>query len=326
MSPLRLVFMGTPEFAASHLEGLIKCPEFEIAAVYTPVDKPRGRSRTPVSCPVKGKALKHGLKVIQISTLKTEEQAEQLRLLSPDIVVVVAFGFLLPDAILSIPSYGCVNIHPSLLPKYRGAAPIQHALLNGDDKTGVTSMLIDAGMDSGPILMQKEVRVSFWDDFESLSKKLVLTGIECLKETLVGIRDSKMAYRGIPQDNRSATYTEKIKPEMASLDFTKSALMLHNQIRALNEWPGCRIRLKAQEGDIVLKIWKSEVINRTYSGAPGEIILKDNKNCFIVCGEDMLSLLDVQPEGKRRMAIGSFLNGHKIISGSMAEKYFFNHL
>jgi methionyl-tRNA formyltransferase len=319
MKPLRLVFMGTPEFAAQHLEALTAHPEFELAAVYTQPDKPKGRSSRPSPTPVKEAALQKGLPVIQVSTLKTEAEAARLRSFAPDIAIVIAFGLILPDSILSVPSYGCVNIHPSLLPKYRGASPIQYTLLNGEKTTGVTSILMDSGIDSGPILLQKPIPVSLQDDYGSLTGKLILQGKECLVETLMKIRASGLTFRGLPQEGETSVYAGKITKEMAVLDFSQPAFVLHNQIRALEEWPGCKISMPAADGEIHIKIVKAEPLPGISSfQIPGEIISDTRTLCQISTGDGIVNLLEVQPEGKKRMPVRAFLNGYKILAGKIA--------
>lgn len=312
----KIVFMGTPQFAADHLHAIIdKSDLFEIKAVYTRPDKPKGRSQNLVFSEVKELALKHNLPVIQVQNFKNESDVNYLENLKPDIIVIVAFGMILPQKILSIPAYGAINIHASILPKYRGASPIQYALLNGDSVTGVTSFLLDAGIDTGNILLQKEIPITLTDDYESLINKLSVIGIECLMQTLDKIIISHFAYRGNSQCSTNLSSVPKIKKEQSCINIFDPAIKIHNQIRALNYWPVCSFKAIVSKVETDLKIYKSipiEVCSLCKNSSPGDVSIFNNKSLHIKTGSGCVDVLEVQIQGKKRMPINVFLNGQKI--------------
>ena len=316
-TPLKIVFMGTPHLAAVHLESLLQAPEnFHLKAVYTRPDKPKGRSSEPAPSEVKVLAQIHGRKVIQVPDFKSETAVAELASYEPDVIVVVAFGMILPETVLKIPKYGAINIHTSLLPKYRGASPIQQALLHGEAMTGVTSFLLDPGIDTGNILLQKEVGVDLKDDYFSLSEKLANIGVDCLKETLFRISESEMTFRGHPQDhNQPSDYAKKITKEMAKLDFSKPALTLHNQVRALDSWPVCSIEALVDGTQGHVKIHKTLPVTPCpvcQSKKPGEASVVGKNQLHLRCADGCLSVLELQLQGKKRTETAAFLNGHRI--------------
>ena len=315
--PLKAVFMGTPGFAAAHLEALLHHPDLvTVEAVYTQPDRPRGRSRTPAPSEVKEVALAYQIPVFQAENFNSKEKLDQLKTFAPDILIVVAFGMILPDSVLAIPSYGAINIHASLLPKYRGASPIQYALLNGESLTGVTSFLLDLGVDTGQILLQKEIKILSQDNYDSLSIKLASLGKECLIETLTRIQETELSFKGFPQDKKIGSYARKITKEMGALDFNKSAHELHNQIRALHSWPTCHFRAQADKlEETEIKLHKTEVImpcTLCESRQPGELHYLPQHHLHIRTGNGCLNILELQLPGKKKMAIQEFLNGHCI--------------
>jgi methionyl-tRNA formyltransferase len=316
---MNLVFMGSPDFSREHLNALLAFPmEFCVKAVYTQPDRPQGRSAKPSPTPVKTLALEHALPVIQVSSFKDENTLKTLLSFAPDFLIVVAYGIILPASVLAILKYGAINIHTSLLPKYRGASPIHQTLLNGDSETGVTSMLLDPGIDTGNILMQKKFSLSLQDDYASLLKTFSKLGPECLLETLYYLRSTDFKFHGTLQSKDSTSYTRKITKEMAFLDFSKSALTLHNQIRALNLWPVCHIKLPIHGNLKVLKIFKSEPISHCplcSQASPGVLSLCTRDQIHIKTAQGCLSLLEVQLEGKKRMPAAAFLNGFPLHVG-----------
>lgn len=318
-SKLKIVFMGTPDFAAYHLAELLKCPHhFDIKAVYTNPDKPKGRSKKPVPSSVKEFASDHPLEIIQVKNFRSPESLKQLASFHPDIIVVVAYGLILTQEVLNIPSYGAINIHASLLPSYRGPSPVHFALLNGETRTGVTSFVLDKGIDTGSILLQKETDIDSHDDFSSLSQKLMHLGAKCLIETLWRIKESRFAFKGSPQLSNPAQYAGKISKDSAILDFSRPSDILANQIRALNSWPVCSVSLPVKNKITGMKIYKANPLLKCpdcKSRKTGEINIIQNKAFHIKCKKGCLNLSEVQLQGKKRMVIADFLNGHKINSG-----------
>lgn len=314
--PLKIVFMGTPEFAAAHLEHVLRYTDaFDVRGVYTQPDRPRGRSRKPSPTPVKQLASERGIPVIETNTLKTEASVRELEAFQPDCLAIVAFGLILTPEVLAVPRYGAVNLHASLLPRHRGPSPIHQTLLEGDTLTGVTTFFLDRGVDTGPILFQKETPVHLDDDFDSLNERLCRLGCLCLVETLNRIRESGMQFRGLPQKEQGATRTHKIRKEHALLDFSKSSEALHNQVRALNRWPGCRLVLEAEKEKMRLRLFRTRPVDPCDDcpdTRPGSIGFPDRKTCHIRTGRGCLELLEIQPEGKKRMSAVAFLNGHRI--------------
>ena len=315
--PLKAVFMGTPGFAATHLEALLHHPDLvTIKAVYTQPDRPKGRSRILSPSEVKEVGLAYQLPVVQVESFDSEASLAELESLSPDILLVVAYGMILPASVLGIPSYGAINIHASLLPKYRGASPIQYTLLHGDALTGVTCFLLDPGVDTGHILLQKELKVSSQDNYDSLSLKLASLGKECLIETLTRIQESRLGFKGFPQDKQIGSYARKITKEMADLNFEKSAQELHNQIRALHAWPICHFKAQADKLDqMEIKLHKTETVvpcTLCENKSPGALSYLPHHHLHIRTADGCLNVLELQIPGKKKMTIQEFLNGHCI--------------
>jgi len=316
---LKIVFMGTPHFAALHLERLLENEDYDIKAVYTQPDKAKGRSKKLIPTPVKEVALKKGFPVIQVSNLKDAYEISVLKDFNADVFCIVAYGLILNKEVLAIPKYGAINIHASILPKYRGASPVQYTLLNGEDKGGVTSFLLDDGIDTGPVLMQREVSISIYDNYNSLLEKLSVAGRDCLVATLNKIQDSNLQFKGTLQKNLDLPYTKKIKKEMAYLDFSKSAYILHNKIRALSSWPVCCLDINIGGKYKTIKIYKTSFINKCdgcISRKPGEVGFNNKKELHIKTGKGCLLLKDVQVMGKKVISIDSFLNGYKVDVGT----------
>ncbi len=301
---MKVVFMGTPDFAAESLESLIKAGH-EICAVFTQPDKPVGRRQVLTAPPVKQTALKYGLPVYQPTTLKTGESTEIIRELSPDVCAVVAYGKLLPDKILEIPKFGCVNVHASLLPKYRGASPIQWAIVCGEKQTGVCTMRLDHGMDTGDVILTKTESIRDDDTAESLWDRLSAIGADALCETLNLLDSGKATFT--PQDDSLASYAPIIKKSDGLLDFNKSAYMLDCLIRGLHSWP---VAFTFADGKR-LKVYKAKPIQHN-SAKPYEIIDESDELLIGCGGGTALIIEELQAEGSKRMSAEDFLRGKKI--------------
>jgi methionyl-tRNA formyltransferase len=304
---MRLIFMGTPDFAVASLDRLVQ-KDHQIDAVFTKIDKPKGRGHNLQSSPVKIYASEHGLRIFQPTSLKDEAIIDEIRKINPDVIVVVAYGKILPKEVLDIPKYGCINVHGSLLPKYRGAAPVQRAVMNGEKYTGITTMLLDAGMDTGDILMQKTVAIEDKETSGELFDKLKVIGADLLVETLEKLENNQLPH--IHQDNAKATYASMITKEDSLIDWTKDADDIANIIRGLNPYPGARTYLNGKQ----LKIYKVDKNN--IDGVPGKLI-SVNKSLIVCCGKNSLILQEVQPENGKKMKGTDFLLGHKINDQSM---------
>ena len=305
---MKIVFMGTPDFSVGSLEALIKAGH-EITAVVTQPDKQKGRSLEMSFSPVKECALKYGIPVFQPERIKRPEAVETLKTFEADIFVVVAFGQILSKEILDMPKYGCINVHASLLPKYRGAAPIQWAILNGDPVTGVTIMQMNEGMDTGDILTVREVPIQPEDTGESLFDKLSVVGAELLVDTLPLIEAGKL--QPVKQDEESASHVRMLTKEMGKIDWTKDADALERLVRGMNSWPSafCRFRQKN------LKVWKAQVVSGNKNAKPGEVIEVYKDAIVVQTGKEALKLLEVQMESKKRMAVKDFLLGYQVATG-----------
>jgi|SRR5579862_2310407 len=302
---MRIAFMGTAELAGPCLEAVAKMSGHEVVAVVTQPDRPKGRDLKPAPPPVKVVAERLGLPVQQPLKIREAAAIEGLRAAQPDLIVVVAYGQILPKSLLEIPRLGCVNVHTSLLPRWRGAAPIQYAILHGDQETGVTTMYMDEHMDTGDIILQRAQLIHADDTSATLHDRLAKLGADLLVET-VGLICEGKAPRA-KQDETKATYAKKLSKENGHIDWTKPAIEIERQIRAFNPWPGSH----TQMGDLLLKIWKAEIIGGA-TGKPGEVLA----DFIVVTGEGGLRVLEVQPANSKRMAVDAFLRGHKIEAGT----------
>jgi methionyl-tRNA formyltransferase len=285
---------------------------YELVGVYTQPDRPAGRGQAPVHSPVKRAALERGLQVFQPSTLSGTVEAERLAALGPDVVVVAAYGLILPQSILDLPRSGCLNIHPSLLPGYRGATPIPAAILAGDEDTGVTIMLMDAGMDTGPILSQFVVGIEPDDTTASLTARMAGAGARLLGETIPLWLDGSLILQ--PQDESKATYTSPITKGDGAIDWTLSASVIERRVRAFNPWPGCYTRWRGK----LLRIHKAVSLHKEEAALPGRVTALGSGQPAVVgveTGEGMLGLLSVQLEGKRAMSAAEFLRGQQDFVG-----------
>lgn len=308
---MTIVFMGTAELSCASLEKLAGSPEFSIVAVVTQPDKPRGRELKRTPPPVKVLAQKLKLPVLQPPKARDEAFLRQLRELEPDLVVVVAYGQILPQAILDTPRHGCLNVHTSLLPKYRGAAPIQWAIAEGERETGVTIMKMDAGLDTGPILSMRRTPILPTDDSGDLHNRLAQLGAELLVETIPGYVAGKIPPQ--PQPAEGATYATKIKKEDGRMDWNLPAAKIWNRIRAFTPWPGAFTHLAEGPKPQLLKIWRAEIVEK--SGAPGAVLFADKAGIAVGCGQGALRILELQREGGRRLSAEQFLAGRPLKPG-----------
>jgi methionyl-tRNA formyltransferase len=301
---MKIVFAGTPDFAVPSLQMLL-ASKHEVCAVYTRPDRPAGRGRQLHISPVKALALKHALPVFQPITLKTDEDLEQLRSFSADLIVVVAYGMILTQAVLDMPRLGCINVHGSLLPRWRGAAPIQQALMAGDEKTGVTIMQIVRKLDAGSMLHKEECVIGVSDTASDLHDKLAELGAIGLSKVLAQMEAGTL--HAEPQDESLVTYAEKLTKNEAIIDWAQSARTIALKVRGLNAWPVAQTLYQ----DKVLRIWQSEVIAIDTDLEPG-IVNCHNKNIDVATGKGLLRLHEVQLPGGRRMMAQAFLNAHDL--------------
>ncbi|HXG49723.1 MAG TPA: methionyl-tRNA formyltransferase [Methylomirabilota bacterium] len=312
MSRLRIVFMGTAGLACASLRALAGQAGFELLSVVTQPDRPAGRELKLQPSPVKTTALDLGLPVMQPARARDPEFVQQLAALSPDLIVVVAYGQILPSVLLDLPAHGAVNVHTSLLPKYRGAAPIQFAILNDEPETGVTIMKMDAGLDTGPILTRRTTPILPEDDAITLQDRLAAMGAELLLETIPGYVSGTIMPQAQPAEG--ASYARKITRDDARLEWSQPARALWNRVRALVPWPGAGGTLATAAGRRPLKIWKAEVVS-DISAQPGLVVRANAHEVVVACGKDALRLLELQREGGRRLAIKPFLAGTAIRPG-----------
>lgn len=310
---MRIVFMGTPDFSVPALEALVKGGHEVIAAVTQP-DKPKGRGKAVQMTPVKEKALELGIPVYQPSRVRDPEFVEFFRSLNPDAVVVVAFGQILPKAILDIPRYGCINIHASLLPKYRGAAPIQWAVIDGEKETGITTMYMNEGLDTGDMLERTVIPLDEKETGGSLHDKLSAAGGRLILSTLKGLEEGTL--KGIPQGDGETCYAKMLKKSLGDIDWSMDAEAIERLIRGLNPWPSAYTCLNGK----TLKIWEADVQNRDYGVAPGTIAEAGKDELVVQTGKGSLILRSVQLEGKKRMDIPSFLRGYSVDEGTRLER------
>lgn len=358
MTALRIIFLGTPELSCASLQALAGDEKFQIAAVVTQPDRPKGRDLKPQPSPVKSLALRLGLPVLQPERARDEKFIAGLRALQPDLIIVVAYGQILPPAILNLPRHGCLNVHTSLLPKYRGAAPIQWAIANGDTETGVTIMKMDVGLDTGDIIATRRTPIQPEDNSATLHDRLAQLGAELLAQTIPDYVAGKIQPR--PQPAEGASHAAKIKKEDGRIDWNQPAQTIWNRLRAFTPWPGAftfwlgvppsggnAIRTgKPPKGGtpnaaqpILLKIWKAEVVEKSGGAAcrddlsrrsetkaeapkerrPGEILQADKTGIVVGCGEKALRILELQREGGRRMGAAEFLAGHALKVGERFE-------
>jgi methionyl-tRNA formyltransferase len=313
---MKIVFMGTPDFTLPILDSIEKAGH-EIVLVVTQPDKPRGRKAELVPPPAKVWALEHGIPVFQPERIKREEAVAELKKYPCDVCVVAAFGQILSKEILEMPRLGCVNVHASLLPKYRGAAPIQWSILNGDEYTGVTTMQMGVGLDDGDILLQKPVEIDDEITGGELFDKLALVGGDLIVETIEKLDKGEIT--PVPQNEEAATHVGMIQKELGNLDFNRTAAELNNYVRGLNPWPSAFTYLNGK----MIKIWKAKplVCNQCEGSVePGTVVMPNDQTMYIKTKDGALSILEIQMEGKKRMPIADFLRGNHIEAGQKVSR------
>ena len=312
---MRIVFMGTPDFAVGSLKALAEAGKYEIVSVITQPDRPKGRGRQMLMTPVKEYALSQGYEVHQPQRVKTPEFVAQLREMNPDLIVVAAFGQLLSQEILSMPKYGCINVHASLLPKYRGAAPIHYAIMQGEKESGVTIMQMDIGMDTGDMIKKVVVPIGENMTMGELHDELKVKGAELLLEVI----DDIDAGKAMPekQNEAEATYASLLKRDMERIDWSKAAADIHNLIRGFNPAPGAFTKLPDGKN---LKIWGSRLTDKTATAESGTVVEATKHSFFVACGDGVLEISEVQPESKKRMAAQVFINGRGVQVGDVLGK------
>jgi methionyl-tRNA formyltransferase len=308
---LRIVFMGTAELACASLKALLNSGPCAVVAVVTRPDRPKGRDLKAQPPPVKTMAEEAGLPVLQPESARDPAFASELAALRPEVIVVAAYGQILPQAVLDLPRFGCVNVHASLLPKYRGAAPIQWAILNNEPATGVSIMKMAAGLDAGDVLSQRATPIGPDDTAATLHQRLAAMGGELLTATLPDYAAGAITPQ--PQDNTAASYARKITKADGRLDWSRSALELRNRIRAFTPWPGAFVNWSTHGQPRLLKIWRAQIEHR--QGPPGEVLQADKAGVVVACGTDALRVEQLQLEGGRKMTAAEFLAGHDLKPG-----------
>ncbi|MDH0446637.1 methionyl-tRNA formyltransferase [Shewanella mangrovisoli] len=301
MKPLNIIFAGTPDFAARHLQALINS-HHNVIAVYTQPDRPAGRGKKLTASPVKELAVSHDIPVYQPGSLRKEPAQQELAALNADIMVVVAYGLILPKVVLDTPRLGCINVHGSILPRWRGAAPIQRALWAGDKETGVTIMQMDVGLDTGDMLLKTYLPIEDDDTSATLYEKLALQGPDALLQALEGLANGTLTAE--KQDEALANYAEKLSKEEARLDWSKSATQLWQEVRAFNPWP---VSYFEHQGNTI-KVWQTQVSTSSSNAAPGTIISASKKGIEVATGDGVLTLLSMQLPGKKPLSVADILN------------------
>ena len=310
VTPLKIIFAGTPDFSVPPLQALIDSPH-EVVAVYTQPDRPAGRGRKLTPSPVKARALEHGIEVLQPEKLKSPEDQQALIDLNADLMVVVAYGIILPEAVLNAPRLGCINIHASLLPRWRGAAPIQRAILAGDKETGITIMQMDIGLDTGDMLLKKVCPIKDDDTGSRLHDRLSILGAEALMQALPGITQKTL--QAEKQDDSLANYAAKLHKSEALIDWSKPAREILAQVNAFNAWPVAQtpIDIKQNGKSQMLRIWRAEAIN-TSADQPGKVLSCNKQGIDVATGDGVLRLLQIQMPGKKPMDSQAFANANDI--------------
>ena len=305
--PLRVVFAGTPDFAATALDALIKNQQqtnIEVVAVYTQPDRPAGRGRQLKASPVKELALENGIDVYQPKNFKQDNDLATLKQLNSDLMIVAAYGIILPPTVLTTPHLGCLNIHASILPRWRGAAPIQRAIIAGDKQTGITIMQMDEGLDTGDMLLIKTCNIEQNDTGSVLHNRLAALGATAILEALSLLQSNSI--KATHQDNGQACYAHKLTKEEAYIDWQQPALQIDRQVRAFNSWPVAQTHFN----DKVVRIWQAHVIERISNQPAGEIVEVTKESIIISCNDGCIAITDLQLAGSKRMSVQALLNGH----------------
>ncbi|MCL5043532.1 MAG: methionyl-tRNA formyltransferase [Gammaproteobacteria bacterium] len=301
---LRLIFAGTPEFAATHLQALLDA-KLNVVAVYTQPDRPAGRGQKLAMSAVKQLAVQHQLPVLQPASLKSAEAQAELAALQADLMIVVAYGLILPQAVLDLPRLGCINSHASLLPRWRGAAPIQRAIEAGDQQSGVTIMQMEAGLDTGPMLLKHPTPITADDTGGSLHDRLAALGAAALPEAVKGLAEGSLSAE--VQDDALACYAHKLSKADGLIDWQQPASVLVNRIRAFNPWPLCQARLQ----DKVIKLWAAQMADAQSAGQPGEILAADRSGLTVACGSGAVKLTRLQLPGGKPLAFADLYNARR---------------
>ena len=304
-----IVFMGTPEAAAVSLESLLKGPD-PVVGVVTQPDRPAGRGQKKISSPVRRVAEKHHIPVITPEKVRAPDVLDTLNGWGPQLIVVVAYGRILPRSILELPPQGCLNVHYSLLPKYRGAAPVAWTILNGEEKSGITTMKLVEKMDAGPIFLQDEIAVGTGETTASLQAKLIPVGVELLLETIRRLKDGSLIPK--PQKDEEATYAPILKKEDGQIDWTQPAAIIERRVRAFNPWPSAYTHLQGK----LLKIYRAAIAAAEEKGVPGEVVRADKMALWVATGQGILNLEEVQAENRKKLAAAEFLKGGRIEKGA----------
>ncbi len=302
---MRILMMGTPDFAIPTLDALM-ASEHEVVGVVTQQDKPKGRGQHLVPTPLKESALNYGLAVYQPQTLKDESFLDLLRKLSPEMIVVVAYGKILPKAVLDFPKYGCVNVHASLLPKYRGAGPIQWAIINGETETGITTMQMGEGLDTGDILLQRSVPVTDATTADVLFDTLATLGGQLLIETVVGMENGTIT--PVKQQEADASYAPMLDKSTGYIDFSDEAHRILRRIRGVTPWPSALVLYEGKR----MKIYDATVVKQSSKSSPGTILTVSREGILVACGQDCLLITEIQMEGSKRMCVSEYLLGHTL--------------
>ncbi len=305
---MKIVFMGTPDFALASLDKLID-GGYEIAAVVTQPDRPKGRGKKLTPPPVKERALGAGLRVLQPERVKDSGFIEALKELSPDIIIVVAYGQILPEEIINLPAMGCINVHASLLPKYRGAAPINWCIINGESRTGVTTMYMDKGMDTGDILLQRETEIGENETAGELHDRLAALGADLLLETLEGLQRNEVERKA--QDHSAATYAPQLVRENGRVDWNLDAKSIYNIIRGTNPWPGCYTVYKGER----MKLWEAKVLEQKSRGTAGKVLEAGHGGMLVQAGSGTLLVTKIQMPSSRVMTVDEYLRGNSLETG-----------
>ena len=300
MKRFRVIFMGTPDFAVPCLARLVEISD--VVAVVTQPDRPKGRGQKLLPPPVKAFAQEHGIAVYQPVRVKAPDFVDVLRGLAPDLIVVVAFGQILSKEILSLPPLGCINVHASLLPRYRGAAPMQWAIMRGEKETGVTTMFMDEGLDTGDMLVRETLPITQAMTAAELHDAMMKLGADVLEKTLFSLSEGTL--KRTPQDDALSTYAPLLDKEVGRIDWKKSAQEIHDLVRGLNSWPGAYTMLEGQK----FKIWRTRLAEGT--AEPGEIVSVTKQGLLVGTGEGMLEILELQAPSKKKMAAGDYVRGH----------------
>ena len=308
--PLRIIFMGTPDFAVATLESLLSGPDQVVAVVSQP-DRRKGRGKKLSPTPVKETAMEAGIPVLQPTKIKTDEFKEQLAFYKPDVIVVAAYGRILPPQILELTPHGCINVHGSILPKYRGAAPIQWAVINGDKEAGVSIMQMDEGMDTGDILHIATITPDEDETAGSLFWKLAKLGGVALLETLEILKNGNLS--PTPQAHEQATHAPMLTKEDGHIDWTQPATSIHNRIRGLDPWPSAYCFLDGKR----FRLFAPDIVHKDCNQEPGTVLSADKSGLLVATGANCIKIKEIQPEGKKRMLVEAYINGHPIASGTL---------